>query len=151
MIYLFFPIFAATIYALTYIYSEKVLEVSNAASLLVVQIVVGTLAWFGIIAGLVFYNKQSLNFTALQEPKLLIFAVLSGILGSLGFVFTLFAVQKVSASYTAFAEISYPLFTILFLFLFFGLRHFDWSLLFGGVLIMLGSFILIYGQTRAMT
>lgn len=151
MIYAFFPIFAAICYAFAYIFGERVLEQLNVTSLMFANIFIGTAISILIVGLLVFLKKEPIQIDALKDPHLLSHVLLVAVLSSVGFFFTLFALQNTSASYTAFAEISYPLFTVLFLFLFFGIRQFDWSLLLGGGLVMLGSFILIYSRMRQMS
>jgi len=151
MIYVFLPVFAAIFYALTYIFLEKTMDKINLSTMLTVTTGIGTLAWICVISVLIFIKKQPFQLELLKDTSLLFYLLPASLLGTLGYLFTLYAVKNTSASYTAFAEISYPLFTVLFLFLFFGVRQFDWSLLLGGGLVLLGSFILIYGQMRQMS
>ncbi len=151
MIYALFPIFAAICYALAYIFDEKALEKVNVATLMLSITGIGLPLSLAAVFILAKTKGESVDFSFLSDSKLLAYIVFGALLGTLGFLFTLFAIQKTSASYTAFAEISYPLFTVLFLFLFFGARHFDWSLLLGGGLVLLGSIVLIYGQMRQIS
>lgn len=148
MIYALFPILAAMCYASAYIFGEKVLQKTNMASMLLLTAPLGFLTWLAAIWFLNKYQNQSLNFSSFNNKQTLFFAVAISVLGTLGYIFTLFSLQKVSATYTATAEVSYPLFTILFLWLFFGEKQFDLSILCGGLLVLLGSFTLIYGQIK---
>ena len=151
MIYVFFPVFAAICYGLAIIYDEKALETVNVATLVLFSTVMGIPLGIATAFALSKAKNQSFNFDFLHQPTVTLYATLGLVLVQIAVVFTLFAIQKTSASYTAFAEISYPFFTILFLVLFFGVRQFNWSILFGGGLVLLGSFILIYGQMRQMS
>ncbi len=143
MIYAFFPIIAAIFYGMAYPFIEKSMESINVATYIfwsgIVSAIAGLLLWQ--------FKNEPISLSFLSEKMSIIAMVLAAIiLPTLGWLLTIYSVKTTSAGYTVFAEISYPLFTLLFLFLFFGVRHFDWSILAGGALVMLGSFILIYGQ-----
>ena len=142
MLYIAFPIIAAMFYGLAYAAGEKALKLINISTYML-------MGWILGIPILLFLTKikgEPISFEFAQNPKDLWFIVIAVIAPNLGWLFTLYAVQKTNASYTAFAEISYPLFTILFLFVLFGIKHFDWHLLIGGTFVMVGSFLLVLGQ-----
>ena len=151
MIYALFPILAAICYALAYIFSEQAMEKVSVSLLMLITMIINIPLTLLIIFILHKFKGESISIDFWHDKPLLFYIIFTGIFGMAGYFFTLFAVQNTSASYAAFAEISYPLFTVLFLFLFFGVRHFDWSLLLGGGLVLLGSFVLIYGQMRQMS
>lgn len=98
--------------------------------------------------GFIKLKGEPLSFTFLESKSALAIVLTAVIAPTLGWVFTMFAIKTTSATYASFAEISYPLFTLIFLFAFFGLRTIDWTIILGGALIMLGSFIMIYGQSK---
>ncbi|MCK5284157.1 MAG: EamA family transporter [Alphaproteobacteria bacterium] len=142
MLYASFPIIAAVCYGLCFAFTQKLLESVNVAT----YIFLGGVASVFIALGLSKFKHEPISLSFMEDKYLLIVALIAVLVPSIGWLLTMYAIKNISASYAAFAEISYPLFTILFLFLFFGVRHFDWSILVGGGLVMFGSFILIYGQ-----
>lgn len=130
-------------YGLSFAFAEKVFKIINVSTFLFWSGFL-TFASCFLVAKL---NNESLVFDMGGSWSNLWFVVIATVVPSVGWLFTLYAIKNTSASYTAFAEISYPLFTILFLFLFFGLRAIDWTIILGGGLIMVGSLIMVYGQT----
>jgi len=144
MIYLFFPLFAAMFYGLAFAFTEKALKLVNISTYLMLSGATG----LAVAAAFVLFKGQSVSFEFTNNSKSLAIVATAILAPSLGWLFTAFAIKSTSASYAAFAEISYPLFTVLFLFLFFGMRTLDWTLLVGGLLIMSGSFLMIYGQSK---
>ncbi|MGH1398050.1 MAG: EamA family transporter [Alphaproteobacteria bacterium] len=144
-IYLFFPIFAAMFYGLAFAFTEKALKLTNVSTYLAISIVSGALIMLAFIK----LKGEPLNFDFVKNKSTLAIVLTSVIAPSLGWIFTTFAIKTTSASYAAFAEISYPLFTVLFLFTFFGLRAIDWTTIAGGLLIMTGSFLMIWGKTKS--
>lgn len=144
MIYVFFPIIAAMCYGMAFAFMEKALKITNISTYMCLSALAGICVMFTVIK----IKGEPLSFDFLTD-KVNIAIVLTAVFApTLGWLFTMFAIKTTSASYAAFAEISYPLFTLVFLFVFFGLRSVNWTVLMGGALIMLGSFIMIYGQTK---
>jgi drug/metabolite transporter (DMT)-like permease len=144
MIYAFFPVFAAMLYGLAYAMADRAFKVTNITTYMLISYMFGLIMFLGVWK---FKNEQiSFSFLNNKYDALIVLASVSA--PSLGWLFTMFAIQKTSASYAAFAEISYPLFTLLFLFLIFGIRHFDFSILVGGALVILGSAVLVSGQLK---
>lgn len=142
MLFAFFPLVAAMFYGLAFAMAEKALNITNVLTYMVINTGTGLL----VLLYLFHVKGEALNFSFAQDKRDIAFMVMAAGAPSLGWLFTLFAVRNTSALYASFAEISYPLFAVLFLFLFFGLRSIDWTILLGGGLIMLGSFIMLYGQ-----
>ncbi|MFK7840291.1 MAG: EamA family transporter [Bdellovibrionales bacterium] len=144
MIYAFFPIFAAMFYGLAFAFTEKALKLTNLATYMALSAIAGI-----IVMGVYIKLKgDPLSFDFAFDKTSLVIVLTAVTAPTLGWVFTMFAIKTTSASYASFAEISYPLFTLLFLFIFFGLRTIDWTIILGGALIMAGSFIMVYGQTK---
>ncbi len=142
----FFPLIAACFYGLAYVFYERVFTGVNMT----------TFYFCGAMTGLVttlcygLWNHQPVSFAFAKEtPSLLIMLALGVMSSYLGWLLTTHGIKGTSAVYAAMGEISYPLFTVLFAFLLFGARNWSLSTLLGGALIMIGSFILVYGQTRA--
>ena len=138
-----YPLLSAAFYGLGYIFLERVVK----AVPISVYWIYSSLLWlFIVIAACVFF-RLPMSITPLWNNKdIFLFAVLCTVCNSVAYFFTVVTTQKISASYAAVGEVTYPLFTIMLLFLFFGVRHFDWTLLVGAVLIVAGSFILVSGQ-----
>lgn len=130
-------------YGLAFAFAEKAFKLTNVTTYLVLNATAGlaAAAAFVLIKGA---PEVSLDFT--NDNKSLATVAVAVIAPTLGWIFTMFAIKSTSASYAAFTEISYPLFTVLFLFIFFGLRSLDWTIMLGGLLIMAGSFLMIWGQ-----
>ncbi len=144
MIYALFPMIAAMCYGLAFAMTEKALKITN----VVTYMAVNSASSFLIVAYLLWIKGESLKFDFIHDQKDLVLIIIAATIPTLGWTFTLFAVKNTSALYASFAEISYPLFTVIFLFIFFGLRSIDWTILLGGALIMIGSFIMVYGQSK---
>ncbi len=142
-----FPFIAAMFYGLGYVLIEKVMGIHmNAATFLTLN----TLAYIPLIGVLVVFRNEPLDFSTLMTnwPVFLMIMVAAAA-PSLGWLFTIYAIKNTSALYTAFAETSYPVFTIAFGFLIFGIRQWDMTTLMGGALIMAGAAIMIFGQSMA--
>ncbi len=138
----FFPIVAAMFYGMAFIFTEKAMQSINVASYIFLVALVELL----LALGLMKFKAEPLTWDFMQNKidfTIVLIAVMSP---ALGWLFTTYAIKNTSAVYAAMGEISYPIFTVLFAFLFFGVRNFDWTVFLGGVLIMAGSFILVYGQ-----
>lgn len=144
MVYIFFPLFAAMFYGLAFAFTEKALKLVDISTYLIL----GALAGVAMASSLVVLRGQPLSFDFINNTKSLAVVAVAVLAPSFGWLFTMFAIKTTSASYAAFAEISYPLFTVLFLALFFGLRTLDWTIILGGALIMGGSFLMIWGQSK---
>lgn len=145
MVYIFLPFLSAALYGLSYVLLDKILkEVPIVAFMLISScILVITIGSFSLYKPDLF----SISFMSDKKIALIFFATIA--INITAWITTLIALQNTSASYVAFAEISYPLFTILFLFLFFGENQFTWQSLLGGFLILVGSIVLVASQLTA--
>ena len=142
MIYAFFPIVAAMFYGLAFAFTESALKLTNVATYMIVSLGVLILTVFGLM----YIKGEKADFAFAKNPADLAIVLVAVTAPALGWLLTTYGIKNVNASFAAFAEISYPLFTILFLFLFFGQRAFDWTTLVGGLLILTGSSVLVLGQ-----
>ncbi len=86
--------------------------------------------------------KTSLN--AMMDNNMLWMAMGAIIAYMLGNLFIMQAIYLKNASYANLIEITYPLFTILFTYLFFKNFHLDGVTLAGGLLILSGAALIIY-------
>ena len=58
------------------------------------------------------------------------------------------AIRYASATYLAFGELGYPFFVAIFAYLLFGTKELNWHIAAGGIFIVVGCSILLYGRTR---
>lgn len=139
----FFPVIAAVLYGMSFALIERAMHSINVATYMFWGSVVGLVT----VAGLWMFKgeKVSLTFTAQDSWSVpIVFGAV--VAPAVGWVLSIYAIKNISPAYAAFAEISYPLFTILFLFLFFGVKNFDWHIVLGGLMVLIGSFVLVLGQ-----
>lgn len=145
-IFVFLPFIAAALYGFSYVVIERLSGQINLTS----YYLISTVIFFLFALGHGYLKGETVSVSALREnPSLLLLILVTSVAGALGWLCTTYAIKNISASYASFGEISYPLFALLFSWLILGVRHFDFSMLAGGFLIMAGSFILVYGRMRA--
>lgn len=142
MIFIFFPFIAAILYGLGFALLDRAFQVTNVITFMLLDILVGV----PMILALVKFSPEPLSWDFLHNKNDLFLVIAAAATPTLGWFLTAYTIQNINAAYAAFSEVSYPLFTIFFLFLIFGIRHFDWHLLLGGSLVIIGSFILMMGQ-----
>lgn len=142
MIYAFFPIVAAILYGLGFSLMDRALQVTNVITFMLVDLLIA----IPLILALIKISGEPLSWEFLNNKTDIAILVAAVAIPTIGWFLTAYTVKNISAGYAAFAEVSYPLFTIIFLFLIFGIRNFDWHLLLGGMLVVTGSFILVLGQ-----
>ena len=136
------PFLSAALYGLGYVLIEKLLKSVHILtftffSSLFLFVICGA-------AGLLSRNNFSFDFAADKKTLLLFVATVT--VNATAWIVTQVSLKNTSAEYVAFAELSYPLFTLLFLFLLFGQHQFNWHTLLGGVLVMVGAVVLVMGQ-----
>lgn len=139
------PFVAAMCYGIGYVLIERVVGIHiNTATFYAINTVICILVllWF------VFWQGESVDFktfsSATAQTWLLI--IMAAAIPCLGWVFTIYAIRHTSAVFTAFAETSYPIFTMAFGFLLFGIRQVNPATIIGGVIIFMGAVIMVYGQ-----
>jgi len=144
MISAFFPFIAAMFYGIGFVLIERTMHQFTVLSFLFLNGVMGL-----VVALTVWLVKREAFLTGQSFDKTtLLFFIGAALAPAMGWLLTIYSVKNASAVYAAMGEISYPFFTVLFAFLLFGMRGWGWSTLLGGALIILGSFILVYGQIR---
>ena len=143
-----FPFIAAMCYGLGYVLIEKVVGVHiNTATFFAIN----TAVCIPVLLAVMCWKNQSLDFSPVFANWPVLLLVLAAALAPcLGWVFSIFAIRHTSALFTAFAETSYPIFTMAFGFLIFGTRHLNLMTFLGGLLVLLGAVIMIYGQNSAV-
>ena len=85
--------------------------------------------------------------TVVQLPvaeRLLVLVV--GITSTLGAMFVYLAIDSKNATLASLIEISYPIFVVLFAWLFFRQSHLNASVIIGGLMVLVGAGIVIYGN-----
>ncbi len=144
LFFLVLPFLSAMCYALGYVLIEKsVGPAISPASFMIIN----TLAGIVFISGLIVFKGEPVDFSGLRAGWPMFFTIIvAAAAPSFGWVLSVYAIKNVSALYTALGEASYPLFTIAFVFLFFGVKHMNFATLAGGALIMAGAFVMIWGQ-----
>jgi drug/metabolite transporter (DMT)-like permease len=143
MIYTFFPFISAALYGLGYVLLERMLSK--------VPLMLYTFCssvFFVIIFGLATYMRKEMSFSFLSEPKIAGMFALTILINSVAWITTLLALKNTGAAYVAFAEISYPLFTLLFLYLLFGIQQWNWQSALGSILIFAGSLVLVIARIK---
>lgn len=136
------PIFAALFYGMAFALMERALQTVNVVTYMLLGVII-SLPLVMVLAA-VRHEHISFDFLTRWQDVLLVTAAV--IAPALGWFLTAYTIKSIGGAYAAFAEVSYPLFTILFLFLFFGIKQFDWHLLVGGLMVVAGSSILVLGQ-----
>ncbi|MCC7305532.1 MAG: EamA family transporter [Alphaproteobacteria bacterium] len=146
MLLAFFPFFAAALYGLSYVLIERITAQVN----LTTYYLASNIIWLACALAHGYIRKEPFSFgTAENVPNVLLLILIASAAGSIAWLFTTYALKNISASYAAFGEISYPIFTLLFAALLFGLRGFSWQHMVGGALIFAGSIILVMAQSEA--
>lgn len=143
---LLLPFVSALMYGMGYVFLERVLGLHvNPATFLFIN----TLSGLAVIVCLMVFDGQALDFKGVTSALPVFLMVLAAASApSLGWVMTIYSIKHISAIYTALAETSYPLFTLAFGFLFFGLREWNMLTLAGGAMILAGAAVMVYGQHR---
>lgn len=143
------PFIAAMFYGLGYVLLEKVMGVNiNPATFLTINTFSGLI----IIAGLIVFGGQRIELLpATHNASVIVMLFVAAVAPSLGWVFTVYSIRHSSALYTALAETSYPLFTVAFGFFIFGIKRLDLITFGGGLLVLIGAAIMIYGQSAGQS
>jgi len=142
MFYAFLPFCSAAVYGLSYVLLDRLLK----SAPIIPYMLASSVFFTAVIACAAFIKRHDFSLSFLSDRKLLLLFAVNIVVGAAGWMITLISLKKTTASYTAFAEISYPLFTILFMFLIFGVRQFNWTSALGAALIFVGSLVLIAAQ-----
>lgn len=89
-----------------------------------------------------------LDMSFVKDRQSLIFIIAAQIV-SIGVTIMMYlAIRYASATYLAFGELGYPFFVALFAYLLFGSKEMNWHVAAGGLFIILGCSILLYGRTK---
>lgn len=140
------PFIASALYGLCYVLMEKVVGIYvSPASFLAVN----TVANIAAILFLVAVHNDTLDLKEmLGSVPVFLMVVAAASAPAIGWVMTVYSIKNISALYTALAETSYPLFTIIFGFLLFGIREMNWVTFCGGMMILVGAAIMVYSKAQ---
>ncbi len=137
-----FPISASVTWGLIYALDQKILRTTSPFVFLFIDAIIT----IGVFLPIFLWNRaplQEITRMNKQEMGLIIITVLLTILAD---ILILFGVKHLDASKASLIEISYPLFVVLFAFLFYRTTP-TLPVLIGGFLIFLGSAVIVrYGS-----
>jgi drug/metabolite transporter (DMT)-like permease len=142
MIYAFLPFLSAALYGLGYVLLDKLLK--NIPILVFMS--VSSVAMSVAILATAYFKLSPQDFSFIHDKKIVIIFIATVFFNIIAWITTLLALQNTNATYVSFAEISYPVFTVLFLYLLFGEHQLNWQSLVGGMLILAGSGFLVYSK-----
>lgn len=140
---IFFPIFAAILWGVSYALFEDLL---NKVSVATITLVYGFLGVFmAFIVG--YAEKQPIDFKPILSSfnvfvTLTVFALVS----VSATLLTTYATKHISATYASIGEIAYPIFTVLFIYLIYGVNQLNLWTVIGGLLVMSGICVMVFGQ-----
>ena len=143
-IFVLLPFVASMCYGLSYIIMEKTLGVHmNPATFMTLNLVCNIL----VILALVFVKQENIDFSQVTASfSVALMVCIAAAAPTLGWVITIYSIKNMSALYTALAETSYPLFTLAFGLLIFGIKTPSLTTIGGGLLILAGAALMIYGK-----
>jgi len=139
----FLPFVAAASYGMTFTANGKLLHTVSLSTYLLLYCLAGV----ALALALHFFSPDKINFSVLAGDHMGAWVALSVGSSILGWTLVLYAIPLTSAVYASAGEISYPLFTALFSYLLFQSRV-SWATAIGGLLIMIGSLILVTGKLK---
>lgn len=130
-----YAIFAAILWGINYTLAEKILRSISTFTLLALEMLLGAV----VFAALSYFTTMKRDIMVLQtEPKILWLTLAEIAVVLLASYFIATSIQAKNATVAGIIELIYPLFTILFTWLFFGENHIDTSVIIGGILIFMG-------------
>ena len=136
------PIIAAILWGICYALIEAGLKNISIPTLM---FMFGTSTLF---AAILFHNfsAEKINFVPLVDTKLLIICLGAMIASALANIAIYQSVKIFGATYSAFGEVLYPIFVPIFIWLLFGNSNINLSTIIGGIIIISGVYVMIYGQ-----
>jgi len=95
-----------------------------------------------------FLTPMKIDFAAALTKPVIFYIMISLVASMTAWITMLFVLKNISATYAAIGEISYPFFTALFTYLLFQSRELDMPMAIGGLLIMIGSIVVISDKIK---
>ena len=112
MIFVFFPIIAAVLYGFGFALMDRALQATNVITFMLIDVLVGLF----LVLALIKISPEPLSFGFVSNKADLFIILAAVAVPTIGWFLSAYTIKNINASYAAFAEVSYPLFTILFLF-----------------------------------
>ena len=137
-IWIFQALGASLMWAIGYVFSEKLLKAGvTPMFFLVFMYVVSFPIYIAIMGGIESIQK---NIEVLQGSKtILVYTIIASIAFLFGNLFVFEAMANKNATIVSLIEASYPLFIVLFTWIIFKEVQLNWTQAFGGVLILAGA------------
>lgn len=144
LFFIILPFVASLMYGLCYVVLEKTLGIAvNPVTFLVLNLFCN----LSVIIALMVFKGEVVDFSQVtSNAGLALMVFVAAAAPTLGWVMTIYSIKNMSALYTALAETSYPIFTLAFGLLFFGIKTPNITTFVGGFMILAGAAIMIYGK-----
>jgi drug/metabolite transporter (DMT)-like permease len=141
-IYIALPFMSAALYGLGYVLIERLLKSTSILTFTFFSALTLTL----ICGATILLRRDMLDLAFLSDKKLAFLFIATVAANASGWIITQMALKHTSAEFVSFSELTYPLFTLFFLFILFGQSQFNWQTLLGGALVMAGAAVLVLAQ-----
>ncbi len=143
MTWFFYATMASVLWGLSYCICERILIHISSATLITLELVLGSVIYLSVFNNKNLYKEISIIF----QNKLLLWLIFVEIIVFSIANYTIWESVKLSknAGLAALIEMSYPLFAILFSLILFKINHFTLANVLGGVFIFIGIMIIRLG------
>jgi len=139
--WLIFAIIAAILWGMNYALTERVIKSISPATLLALEMLAGAI----IFSAISFFTSWKKDLTLLYtDTHLLWLTVAEIVVVVIASFFIVSSINFKNATLAGIIELIYPLFIILFTWLFFGENHVNFSVIIGGILIFIGVLIISF-------
>lgn len=136
-----YALLTSVLWGLGYTFAERILQNGISASFVILFQAILSLPIYLLICWSLGELKGS--YSALSSsPSLLAMTLLMSLTTVLGTYFICLSIQEKNATFSSLIEMTYPIFTVLFTWLFFRTIHLDVYTAFGGILILCGAAII---------
>lgn len=144
MAWFYYALGTAILWGVGYSLTEKVLHNGVSSSFFLVSLCCASVPVYFMMSLYEGTAKESIHSLSSGNVWVLVAFVGAIVAYIFGNIFIMHAISLKNATYANLIEISYPLFTILFTYIFFKNFHLNWSTLAGGVLIFCGALLIVY-------
>jgi drug/metabolite transporter (DMT)-like permease len=146
---IFAPFLAAIGWGVQYAVFGHALKSLSVPALMLATAIIWPITLVIVSLSVSWISGEPIDFKPLATRSVQITFFATIFLSSMVWVLTLLATKHISPTYAALGEISFPLFTALFAWLFYGDKQWNWTILAGAVLLLAGSFLIIQGQSQS--
>ena len=136
------PLVSAIFWGLCYATFERSLAHVSVATYMVAGGIVSILIAYPVAK----FSQQPIDFSPLKGKEALIVFIVALASAQIAALATNFATYHVHSTYAAIGEISYPMFTMIFMYVLFQVNYFNWWTMIAMILITAGVVLLIYGE-----